>query len=54
VCGNLTTSPSYQEVLNTILQVANENGVLAVVQNYTDVLNFELAKDIAISRGLYC
>jgi len=52
VCGGVFASPSYQEVLTGIEQVANENGVLVIIKNYTgDVINFELASDLARSHG---
>lgn len=52
VCGGVFASPPYQEVLAAIEHVANENGVLVVIKNYTgDVINFELASDLARSHG---
>lgn len=53
VCGGVFASPPYQEVLEGIAQVANENGVLVIIKNYTgDIINFELAADIARSKGI--
>lgn len=53
VCGGVFASPSYQDVLKAIVHVANENGVLVIVKNYTgDCINFELAADIARTKGI--
>ena len=53
VCGGVFASPSYQDVLKAIIQVANKSGVLLVIKNYTgDRINFTLATNIARSKGI--
>ena len=54
VCGNVFASPSYQEVLTSILNVKNsDEGIILLIANYTgDVINFKLAKTLAIQKGI--
>lgn len=48
VSGEVFTSPTPDQVLAAIKEVASEKGVLLVVKNYTgDVMNFEMAADFA-------
>ena len=53
VAGSVFTSPTAGAILKTIETVANRNGVLCIVKNYTgDVLNFEIAIEKARSDGI--
>lgn len=53
VAGDIFTSPSVDAVLDAILLAAGPNGALLVVKNYTgDRLNFALAAELAIARGI--
>lgn len=48
VCGEVFTSPTPDQVLKAIEAANTGAGVFMVVKNYTgDVMNFEMAKDIA-------
>ena len=53
ICGGVFASPSYKDVFEAIQACKTEKGILLVIKNYTgDVLNFELAANIARSRGI--
>ena len=53
VSGNIFTSPPVGAVFKAICEVANENGVLCIVKNYTgDIMSFDLAIDMAKSKGI--
>lgn len=48
VCGQVFTSPTPDQVTEAINAVQTGKGVLLIVKNYSgDVMNFEMAKDIA-------
>lgn len=53
VCGEVFTSPTPDKVLEAIKAVDNGDGVLLIVKNYAgDVMNFEMAQDIAAMEGI--
>ncbi len=53
VCGAVFTSPTPDQVLEAIQAVATDEGVLLIIKNYTgDVMNFEMAADLARDEGL--
>lgn len=53
VAGDVFTSPGVDAVLDAILLTAGPKGALLVVKNYTgDRLNFGLAAELAIARGI--
>ncbi|SCP94952.1 dihydroxyacetone kinase subunit DhaK [Anaerobium acetethylicum] len=53
VCGNVFTSPTPDPILEAIKAVNGGAGVLLIVKNYTgDVMNFEMARDIAEMEGI--
>lgn len=55
VCGNFFSSPSVEAIYECIKACTEKNapGCLLVVKNYTgDILNFSLAKEMAIQDGL--
>ncbi|MDR3076217.1 MAG: dihydroxyacetone kinase subunit DhaK [Synergistaceae bacterium] len=53
VSGDVFTSPSPDRVLKSIREAESGRGVLLVIKNYTgDVMNFEMARDIARSEGI--
>lgn len=53
VAGAVFTSPTAGAIYKAIETVANPNGVLCIVKNYTgDILNFELAIDKARDKGI--
>ncbi|MDD4808247.1 MAG: dihydroxyacetone kinase subunit DhaK, partial [Oscillospiraceae bacterium] len=53
VPGPVFTSPTPDQILAGIHEVATEQGVLMVVKNYTgDVMNFEMAEEMAQSEGI--
>lgn len=58
VTGPRFTSPSAPDIAQLMEKVATELGVdtiVALVKNYTgDVLNFELAAELAVASGLEC
>ena len=53
VSGAVYTSPAADLIYETIKAVATEKGVLLAIMNYTgDVMNFEMAKDLAEADGI--
>lgn len=53
VCGEVFTSPTPDQILEAILNVKNDQGVLLVVKNYSgDIMNFEMAMELAIDEGI--
>jgi len=53
VPGPVFTSPTPDQILAGIHEVATEQGILMVVKNYTgDVMNFEMAEEMAQSEGI--
>lgn len=53
VCGEVFTSPTPDQVLIAIQNADRGAGVFMVVKNYTgDVMNFEMAKDMAADMGI--
>ncbi len=53
VCGEVFTSPTPDKVLEAIKAVDNGDGVLLIVKNYAgDVMNFEMAQDMAVMEGI--
>ncbi|EFF41806.1 dihydroxyacetone kinase subunit DhaK [Mycoplasmopsis alligatoris] len=53
VAGEVFTSPTPDMVFEAIKAVNSKKGTLLVIKNYTgDVLNFEMAKDMAEMEGL--
>ena len=53
VAGSVFTSPPVAAFYKAIKAVANPNGVLCIVKNYTgDVMNFEMAIEKARSEGI--
>ncbi|NJP44633.1 dihydroxyacetone kinase subunit DhaK [Actinacidiphila epipremni] len=51
--GEIFTSPSPQQILEATRRVDGGRGVLHIVKNYTgDVMNFEMAGDLARARGI--
>ncbi|WP_100065722.1 dihydroxyacetone kinase subunit DhaK [Miniphocaeibacter massiliensis] len=53
VCGSVFTSPTPDQVLEAIKAVDSGEGTLLIVKNYTgDVMNFEMAKDLADMEGI--
>ena len=53
VSGAVYTSPAADLIYEAIKAVATEKGVLLAIMNYTgDVMNFEMAKDLAEAEGI--
>ena len=53
VCGAVFTSPTPDQVLVAIKAVNTGKGVLLIIKNYTgDIMNFEMAKDLAALEGI--
>lgn len=53
VAGEVFTSPTPDQVLEGIRAANRGAGVLLIVKNYTgDVLNFDIAKDLAVDEGI--
>lgn len=53
ICGEIFTSPTPDQVLEAIKLADSGEGVFMVVKNYTgDVMNFEMAKDMAKMEGI--
>lgn len=53
VAGAVFTSPTPDQVYEAIKAVDNGSGVLLIIKNYTgDVLNFEMAADLAMMDGI--
>ena len=53
VAGSVFSSPTAREIFKAIETVANPNGVLCIVKNYTgDVMNFEIAIEKARAVGI--
>lgn len=54
VLGEVFTSPSVDEVYTAIKELDNGEGVCLIVKKYTgDLLNFEMAAEMASSEGIY-
>lgn len=52
-CGEIFTSPTPDQVYEAIKAVDGGKGVLLIIKNYTgDVMNFEMAKDMADADGI--
>ncbi|MDR2939590.1 MAG: dihydroxyacetone kinase subunit DhaK [Clostridiales bacterium] len=55
VCGAVFTSPTPDQVFEAIKAVQTEEGVLLIIKNYTgDVMNFEMAMEMAEAEGIKC
>ncbi|WP_239724176.1 MULTISPECIES: dihydroxyacetone kinase subunit DhaK [unclassified Mammaliicoccus] len=55
VCGEVFTSPTPDKILEAIKHVATDEGVLLIVKNYAgDVMNFEMAQEMAEMEGISC
>ncbi|GEB78013.1 dihydroxyacetone kinase subunit DhaK [Sporolactobacillus inulinus] len=53
VCGSVFTSPTPDQIYEAIKQVDQGKGVFLVIKNYSgDVMNFEMAKDLAEADGI--
>jgi dihydroxyacetone kinase-like protein len=53
VAGEVFTSPTPDQILEAIRAVNRGKGVLLIVKNYTgDVMNFEMAQELAVSEGI--
>lgn len=53
VCGSVFTSPTPDQIFEAIKAVDSGKGTLLIVKNYTgDVMNFEMAKDLADMEGI--
>lgn len=53
VCGAVFTSPTPDQVFEAIKAVDSGEGVLLVIKNYSgDIMNFEMAKDMADMEGI--
>ena len=53
VAGAVYTSPAADQIYEAVKAVATEKGVLLAIMNYTgDVMNFEMAKDLAEADGI--
>ncbi|MEG0255849.1 MAG: dihydroxyacetone kinase subunit DhaK [Vagococcus sp.] len=53
VCGEIFTSPTPDQVLEGIKAADTGAGVLLIIKNYSgDVMNFEMAKDMAEMEGI--
>ncbi|WP_163651792.1 dihydroxyacetone kinase subunit DhaK [Listeria sp. PSOL-1] len=53
VCGDVFTSPTPDQIYEGIKAADQGKGVLLIVKNYTgDVMNFKMAKDLALADGI--
>ena len=53
VAGNVFASPSPDRVLKGIKEANSGKGVLLIIKNYSgDIMNFEMARDLAIEEGI--
>ena len=53
VAGAVFTSPTPDQVYEAIKAVAGDKGALLIIKNYSgDVMNFEMAKDMAEAEGI--
>lgn len=53
VAGAVFTSPTPDQVFEAVKAVANEEGILLIIKNYTgDVMNFEMAQEMAEAEGI--
>lgn len=53
VAGAVFTSPTPDQILEGIKEIATDAGVLMVIKNYTgDVMNFEMAGEMAEAEGI--
>lgn len=53
VCGSVFTSPTPDQIFEAIKTVDSGKGTLLIIKNYTgDVMNFEMAKDLADMEGI--
>ncbi len=51
--GDVFTSPNVEQILAAIRHVNGGSGVLLIIKNYTgDVLNFEMAMELAVDEGI--
>ncbi|MDY6043792.1 MAG: dihydroxyacetone kinase subunit DhaK [Lactobacillus johnsonii] len=54
VCGQVFTSPTPDQIYEAIKAVDQGQGVFCIVKNYSgDVMNFDMAKDLAEADGIY-
>ncbi len=55
VCGEVFTSPTPDQILKGIQAADSGAGVLLIVKNYSgDIMNFEMAKDLADLEDISC
>ncbi len=53
VAGAVFTSPTPDQIYTGLKAIANEQGVLMIVKNYSgDIMNFEMAAEMAADEGL--
>ena len=53
VAGNVFASPSPDRILKAVQEADNGRGVLLLIMNYSgDVMNFEMARDLAEAEGI--
>lgn len=53
VCGSVFTSPTPDQVFEGVKAVNGGEGVLLIIKNYSgDIMNFEMAKDMADMEGI--
>ncbi|MBP2643159.1 MAG: dihydroxyacetone kinase, DhaK subunit [Firmicutes bacterium] len=53
IAGAVFTSPTPDQIFEAVKAVDGGKGVLLVVKNYTgDILNFEMAKEMAVNEGI--
>ena len=53
VAGAVYTSPTPDQIYEGIKAIATDKGVLMIVMNYTgDIMNFEMAQELAIADGI--
>lgn len=53
VCGQVFTSPTPDQILEGIKVADSGQGVLLIIKNYSgDIMNFEMAKDMAEMEGI--
>ncbi len=53
VCGEVFTSPTPDQILEAIKLADQGSGVFLIIKNYSgDVMNFEMAKDLAEMEGI--
>ncbi len=55
VAGEIFTSPTPDQILEGVKATAGKSGALLIIKNYTgDILNFEMAADMASAMGIAC